>query len=73
MARYLLTADDYRLGPAGAIVDLDADLAAWYNRDRHIVLLVPVPEEAERALPAPPQDRQVRAPRRKRGRSGGNP
>lgn len=70
MARYVTLLDDRRFGPAGTIIDVaDGDFAAWLNRDRP-GLLAAAPEEAERAMSAPPQDRKVKAPRRKRGSGG---
>lgn len=57
---------------AGEVVEFADDFAAWLNRDvAGCVELVtepePEPEPEPRAVEAPPQDRMVKRPARKRG------
>lgn len=65
---------DYRSGAGvwtkGQVVELEPGMAAWFNRDIPGCLVAadaPPVETAERAVDAPPADRQVKRPAQKRG------
>jgi hypothetical protein len=67
MNQYRVIVPDKRLGPVGAIVQMEPDVATWYNRDRACTVLELIVEEA-RTIDAPPTDRMMR----KRSRRGEN-